>query len=111
MARQTATVQQINRNGLNPTRGAAHADGYAIPNDGERVMFEVVNGSGASINVTVQTPGSVDGNAIADKVASVPAGESRMFGPYPRSIYNQGAEQIYVDLSAVSSVTIGFFRI
>ncbi len=111
MARQTATVQQIVRGGIVPTMGAAHADGHAIANDGENVFFAVLNGSGSSINVTVQTPNSVDGNAISDKVVAVAAGVLKYFGPYPRKDYNQGNEEIYVDISLVTTITIGFFRL
>lgn len=102
-------MQSITRDGLTVALVAAHVDGHKFANDGQ-AYFEVLNGSGGSINVTVQTPNTVDGNAISDKVVAVAAGARKKFGPYPRQHYNQGSEEVYVDISAVTSVTLGAFR-
>lgn len=104
MARETLTVQEISRSGLNPSYTAAVADGHKIENTG-REFVHVKNASGASVNVTIQTPGTVDGLAVADRVVAVPASEERMIGPFAPSDYNQDDDEVYVDYSATSSVT------
>jgi hypothetical protein len=109
MARTALTVQQIVRSGLTPTYSAANADGHSFPNGGTEYLH-VKNGGGGSINVTVQTPNTVDGLAITDRVVAVPNGGERIIGPFPRATYNQGADEVYVDFSGVTSVTCGAFR-
>lgn len=110
MARTALAVQQIVRTGLEPTYSNANAEGHAMPNGGTEVLH-VKNGDESPINVTIQTPNTVDGLAIADRVVAVPAGEERFIGPFPRATYNQGADEVYVDFSAVTSVTCAALRL
>lgn len=110
MARSALTYQQIDRDGVVPSYASANADGNSLANDG-RMFLHVKNGSGSSINVTVETPGTVDGNAVADKVVAVAAGSEKMIGPYPPDVYNQSDGTMYIDYSAVTSVTVGVLRI
>lgn len=112
MSRTALTVQVISRSGLAPSFAAANTDGHAVPNDG-RMFVHVKNASGSAVTVTIQTPGTVDGMAVADRTVSVAAttGE-RMIGPFPPSQYNQIAADvgsIYVDFSAVASVSVAAF--
>lgn len=111
MARTVLAAQQVSRAGLTPVFSAGNADGHFVPNDG-RVILEVKNTSASPVNVTVQTPGTVDGNAIADLVVAVPATSGdKMIGPFPASIYNQADGSIYVDLSAATGVTVAAVRV
>lgn len=105
MARAALTVQDIERSGLEPSYTAAIADGHSFENNG-RVFIHVKNGDAASKDITIQTPGTVDGLAVADRVVSVPADEERMIGPFAPSQYNQSDGSVYVDYSAITSVTI-----
>lgn len=106
MARTALAVQQISRAGITPSYSAANADGHSVLNSGKEFLH-VKNGSGSSINVTVQTPGTVDGQAIADRVVAVGAGAEKMIGPFPPDTYNQpGTNTLYVDFSAVTTVTV-----
>lgn len=111
MARTTLTVQNIDRVGLTPALAAANADGSSFANDG-RTYLQVKNGSGAPITVTVQTPGTVDGLAVADLTVTVPAttGDKKI-GPFPVGVYNQAGDVVYVDFSAVTTVTVGAFKV
>jgi hypothetical protein len=81
-----------------------------------RTFLSVINGGGATITVTVQTPGVVDGDlAITDRVVSVPVGTTPKLIPLNSSNYRQpatagspaGADagKAYVDYSAIASVT------
>lgn len=105
MARQTLAVQQVDRDGLDPAYTAAVVDGHAVDNT-DRPFVHVKNGSGASVDVTVPTPGSQDGQALADLTVSVPAGGERMIGPFPGRTFAQPDGTVHVDLSAVTSVTL-----
>lgn len=110
MARTALTVQQIVRTGLNATFAAADGTNQnQFANDG-RTYLHVKNGGGSSINVTIDTPGSVDGLAVSNLVVAVPNGGERIIGPFPTNIYNQTDGNVYVDWSAVTSVTAAAIR-
>jgi hypothetical protein len=109
MARTALAVQEIVRSGIVPTFGAANVDGHSVPNSGKEYIY-VKNGGGSSINVTIQTPGTVDGQAVADRVVAVANGAEKMIGPFPPGSYSQPDGSTYIDFSAVTSVTIGAFR-
>lgn len=112
MARTALAVQQIVDEGLAPTLTAANADGHSIQNNGNGKAFaEVVNGGGASINVTAQTPATANGVPIADQVVAVPAGGRRFIGPWEGYPYNQSDGTVYLDFSSVTSVTVGAFLV
>lgn len=109
MARTSVTTQTITRAGLNKALTGPVADGDII--DAGPVILEVANDSGASITVTVQTPGTIEGLAIADLAVAVPASGTREIGPFPPSVFAQpldavdGPGRVLVDYSAVTSVT------
>jgi hypothetical protein len=106
MARTLLSVQPVVRTGLAVSYAAADGtDQNAVPNDG-RTILHVKNGGGSSINVTIDTPGSVDGLAVGNLVVAVPAGAERFIGPFPTNIYSQADGNLYVDWSAVTSVTV-----
>lgn len=119
MARAALTLQNLSAGGLAPSFTAAIADGHAINNQYGNVVLWVKNGSGASINITIVTPGTVDGNAIADKVVAVPAGADRIIGPFDPRYYNQDDSSgdtglnyaAFINYSATASVTIAALRI
>ena len=111
MSLTTLAVQQIVRTGLTPALAAANADGSYVPNDG-RMYLQVKNTNGSPVTVTVDTPGTVDGLAVADLPVVVPAttGDKKI-GPFPPDTYNQPDGTIKVTFSAVTDVTIGAFRL
>ena len=115
MAYTDLTIQTVTISGLEPTYVAATAtDGDMWRNSGKEFLH-VINASGGSINVTVLTPATVDGLAIEDKVVAVPAGEDRMIGTFKPAHYNNPAGgtdpgKIYVEYSAVTSVTVAVIR-
>lgn len=111
MARTALTLQSIVRTGLSPAYTGANADGHSVTNEGKKTLVHVKNGGGSSINVTIQTPNTVDSLAVSDRVVSVPSGEERMIGPFPVETYNQSDGTIYVDFSAVTSVTVAAFKV
>jgi len=110
MARTEITYQQVVRTGLEQTYAAAVADGEKFSNDG-RMFLHVKNGAAAPITVTVQTPGTVDGLAVAEQVITVTNAEERMIGPFPPGIYNQSDGMVYVDYSSVTTITKALLRL
>lgn len=99
----TYTVQSVTRDGVTPTENAvAASDQFA--NDGHTILW-VDNGSGGELTVTIVTPNTVDGEAIADKTVTVADGFKSAIGPFPRSIYNDSDGNVTVQFSSTTSVT------
>ena len=99
----TYTVQTVTRSGITPTKNAvASSDNFV--NDG-RTVLHVTNGSGGSLTVTIVTPNTSDGLAVADRTVTIPNGEERVIGPFPRSVYNDSDGNVTVQFSATTSVT------
>lgn len=120
MARTVLTVQEIVRTGLNPTFTPADAtNGHSFDNTGENVFIHVKNGDASSHTVTVTTPNSVDGLALADLSVSVPASGERIIGPFPNALYGTIDTDptpdidpaIFVDIDVDTSVTIAAIRL
>lgn len=114
MARVNVATQSATLAGLLPNHTAPTVDNDVV-DVGGRVFLSVINGGGAPINVTVNTPEVVDGDlAIADRVVAVPVGTTPKLIPLSSNHYKQTAAsaaqaadigRAYVDYSAVASVT------
>lgn len=106
MARQQIAVQTPTEAGYTPVYTAAHTDGWALDIG---CMLIVKNGSGSSINVTVQTGRTSKGRAVADDVIAVPAGAERWIALTDRRLLAREAApdlgKVWVDFSAVTTVT------
>lgn len=108
MARVSLARQQLADTGLTAAYSPAAAEGHSIENNG-RVVLHVCNGSDVDITVKILSGYVRAGLKLADRVVEVGAGKSVFIGPFAIDIYNQsdgGAGQIYVDYSAVESVTV-----
>lgn len=111
MARLSPSVQRITRAGLNVAMTAPNVDGDILP--AGQVSLRVLNGSGVSINVTVQTPGTDPATEAArpELIVAVPAAGQRDIGPFPASLFAQASDAVVgplgvlVDYSAIASVT------
>lgn len=106
MARAAMSVQSIVRGGLAASYGSvASADGIEFTNNG-KTFLHVKNSSGGSINVTIQTPGTVDGLAIADRTVAVANGADKFIGPFAQGQYNQSDGVVYVDFSGDMTTSV-----
>lgn len=103
-------VQQVVRAGLVPVFTAADVAGDEFVNTGVEYL-EVINGSGAGITVTIATPNTVDGLAVTDRTVTIAAGARQKIGPFPTSIYNNANSKVSVTYSAVTTVTVGLFKV
>lgn len=113
MARTAITIQSPVVAGIVPTYEAANADGHMFTNTGTEILH-IKNGSGSSINVTLQTGLTIDGLAVADRTVAIAAGAEKMMSGLATQYYNQtsGADagKVYIDLSAVTTVTLAVFK-
>ena len=81
-----------------PGVAAAAADGDTVPNGGNTILV-MNNTAGASATVTVVTPGSVDGLAVADRTFTVPANTIQLVKLGPPSAYGTNTR---IDCSATT---------
>lgn len=79
----TIPITTLSRDGTTPPSQTADTQTTLTLNrmDGRSYM-EVVNTAGVSRTVTIDTPGNVDGLAIADISVVIPAGATRLIGPF-----------------------------
>jgi hypothetical protein len=89
------------------TPTATHGNKFV--NDGKTFMI-IKNGSGAPITVTIDTPGSMEGLAIADLAVTIAAGVTKAIGPFSGN-FNQADGYVWAVCSAVVTVTMGVYRI
>lgn len=111
MPRTDVTVQEVPNGGLTRTFAApaAAVDGNMYPADG-KCWLEVKN-TGTQKTLTIQTPGTVDGLAIADRAITIPATTGDVtVPPLPPSQYAQADGKTYVDLDVITGVTICVWR-
>lgn len=104
-----AVVQSI-RDGVNVALTAAAGGGDEFANTGREALM-VSNGSGAPITVTIETPQEVDELDVADRDVVVPAGETRLIGPFPKGTYNDADGMVQITYSSVTTVLVRPIRI
>jgi hypothetical protein len=101
------TTQVLVPGGSESTLAAAAGGGDTCA-AGDGVFLELDNAGGSSVTVTLATPGTVDGLAIADRAVAVPAGE-RWKIPVPR-MFAKADGRCDLTYSGVTSVTVGVFK-
>ena len=108
MARVTITPSQLVVGGVAFSPVAAQTDGNAFPNTGNQ-LFYVNNGGGGSVVLTIQTPFTAGGLALAEATRTLAAGEEYVFGVFPTHLFNQSNGEVWIDYDGVTSVTIQVF--
>ncbi|MFG2837030.1 hypothetical protein ACGFYE_18745 [Streptomyces zaomyceticus] len=87
---------------------AASADGDTAPVGAGRFLY-VRNGDAAPHTVTIATPGTLSGVAIADVTVTVPAGESKIV---PLTALFRGASgRAALTYDAVTAVSVAVFEL
>lgn len=111
MPRTAITAQTVTSAGITSAYEPANVLGNSLAYVRGR-FIEIKNGSGSTITVTVQTPGSIDGNlAIPDRTFTVAAGADGKWSAGTGDNYMQSDRSIFVDYSAVTSVTVAVFDV
>lgn len=106
----TATTQVIAITGLAETFVAASTIDKA--ECGDRTFLHVKNVNAATRTITLATPGTVGGNAIADAAIVIPANTGDLLiGPLTRAIYGDSDGNVGITWSATTDVTIAAVRI
>ena len=110
------TVQDIVQAGLAESFTSAAENGDTFVDDGKQNTFiEVDNGSGSSINVTVngipssQRVSGIGPVTVPDMVVAVGAGARKLIGPFPGA-YRTSANVVSIAYSAHASVTVRVLR-
>lgn len=80
----TFATQSINTSGLTPAYTAVSAADRFLPAD--RTFLHVKNASGATLTVTIVTPGTQDSLLVADRIISIPTAQERMIA-LPDTLY------------------------
>lgn len=107
----TLSPQVPSLSGLTPSYSAANAGGDQVLCD-DRLFLHVKNTNGSSRDVTIATPGNVDGLAIADVVVTVPATTGdKMIGPLKASLFADANGYAQITYSAATNVTVAAVRI
>jgi hypothetical protein len=110
MAASALTVADISRSGLAQSLAAANADGHLLPNTGKEFLVIANADSGAHV-VSAAIVRQVDGVTPAAKTLSVPAGATRLWGPFAREDYNNASSQVALTFDGVTGVTIQAVRL
>ena len=105
MPRTAITAQTVTSASLDATYEPANSQGNSYRLLRGRVLH-VKNASGASVTVTIPTPGTVEGLAVADRTVTVTAADDRFIALGTADIYKSAGEDAYVDYSATTSVTV-----
>jgi hypothetical protein len=107
MARTALTVNAIVVAGLaDPAATTGTADGHKITYPSGKVFLEFNNANASARVVTIQTPLTVRGYAVADESVTIPGSASRFkSGVYDTSLFNRLAGttdsgSIYLDYPA-----------
>lgn len=104
-------AQSVGYGGVNPSLAAAAGGGDTFT-PGPNLFLYVNNAGGASITVTVVTPGTVRGQAVADLSVSVTNGQSRFIRISPADFFADPTTGLgSITYSGVTSVTVGVFQV
>ena len=107
----TLNAQQTVVTGLNPTYAAADVAGDEF-DAGNGVFLHVINDDVSPHTATVvSTFNAEPGVAPSDVDVTIPAGESRMIGPFSGVFTEKGTMPVSVTYDAVTSVTVAVIRV
>lgn len=104
MPRVSLPISQINRSALTQqaqTNGDAVNNHQFDFNDGQ--VFLEVQASAGTVNITIVTPGTVDGLAVADLTLAVTNPAVKFIGPFPPAVYNQGDNTVQINTDSANA--------
>lgn len=113
MADVTISLQKIVPTGLTPafTGSLLTTNTYKVRNNGN-VVVQVKKSGAGDCTVTINTPGTVGGLAIAEQTVTVVATTGdKMIGPFPPSVYNDSSGDLNITFSEITGLTMAAFEI
>jgi len=91
--------------------GLATGNTYTFRNNG-KTLLHVKNTGGAATTVTVNSPATLRGHAVAADAVVVPATNGDKFiGPFPQDVYGDQNHDVSFTLSVVAGVTVAVIQI
>jgi hypothetical protein len=113
MPRTEIPVQTISRAGVVPPAqtDSDEANGMVIVHNDGRIYVEIESTDAGSQTVGFAIPGLVDGEPVDDKTVTVPAGEIRVAGPWPRRTYNQSDGSLNINPSIDDTLKLRAFKL
>lgn len=106
-------VEKLAASGLTAsyTGSLSASNDYLISNDGA-VFLHFKKSAAVDAVITVETPNTVGGLAIAEQTFTCPATTGDIFaGPFPPSIYNDGSHDLRFTPSDVDGLTVAVIHI
>lgn len=99
MARTEIPVTTIARAGVEPvTQTDSDAtNGMLVASNNGRVFVEIESADAGPQDVDFLISVLVDGQTVVPRTVTIPAGETRLVGPFPQSDYNQDDRSLYID--------------
>ena len=113
MSEVALTIQTLAPTGITPsyTGSLSTENTYQVRNDG-KTFLHVKKSAAVDCVVTIDTPGTVGGLAIAQQTVTVVATTGdKMIGPFAPSIYNDSLGDVTVSFSDVDGLTIAAVRL
>lgn len=113
MADVRLSPQTLADTGITPTYtgSLATTNTYKVRNDG-RTFLHFKKSAAVNCTVTIQTPKTVNGLAVAEQTVVVPASTGdKMVGPFAPSVYNDGLGDLNFTLSDVDGLTVAVVTI
>lgn len=107
MALLTAT--QITKDGVVRTLAAVAASDTV--ECGDRTFVEIANGNASTITVTITTPNTESGLAIADQTVEILTGVTKIIGPLTRDLFGNSSGIATIACSLTPTVTIAAFKV
>jgi hypothetical protein len=101
----TLTAQKASLAGTTPSFASAAGGGDEFLNDGDTVIH-VKNGSGGSINVTVNSQTPCSQGFDHDLVVAVGAGAEKIIGPFAKARFDDANGKVQLTYSGVTSLTL-----
>jgi len=108
----TLAAQKIIRTapGIEQVLSVAAGGGDEFVNTGKEFII-IANDDVSSMVLTIVTTATVDGFAVTDYTATIPANKTHVIGPFLIGTYNDANSKVQMTYSAVTSLTIGIFSI
>lgn len=105
---------EINRSAVADISGALTAadttNGNKFTNDPGRTVLRAKNATASPVVITVDTPATVEGLAVADRTYSVPATTGDvLIGPFPAFYHQPGSQDVY--LTTPGAVTLKAYHL